>query len=103
MLSVIHINETSQQASPATYEIQEDDNELFINYNQKRTVISYDAYQRIPEIINFTDADGNDTMQMGIDANYTQIKQDVIRIVKEELERIENDPELRKLLKKDTD
>ena len=59
------------------------------------------AYQPIPEIINFTDADGNDTMQAEIDANYTQIKQDVIRIVKEELERIEADPELRKLLKKE--
>lgn len=42
MLSVIHINETSQQASPATYEIQKDENGFFINYNLKRTVISYD-------------------------------------------------------------
>lgn len=59
------------------------------------------AYQPIPEIINFTDADGNDTMQTEIDLNYKQVKQDVLDIVKEELERIEADPELRKLLKKE--
>lgn len=43
LLSVIHINETSKQASPATYEIQEDEEGFFINYNLKRTTISYDA------------------------------------------------------------
>lgn len=59
------------------------------------------AYKKIPEIVNFTDADGNDTMQTEIDLNYKQIKQDVLDIVKEELERIEADPELRKLLKKE--
>jgi len=42
LLSVIHINETSRQASPATYEIQEDEDGFFINYNLKRTAISYD-------------------------------------------------------------
>ena len=45
LLSIIHMNETSRQASPATYEIQEDDNGLFINYNLKRTAIGYDAKQ----------------------------------------------------------
>ncbi|WP_165043374.1 DUF3876 domain-containing protein [Dysgonomonas sp. ZJ709] len=43
MLTIIHMNETSKQASPATYEIQEDENGYFISYNLKRTVISYDA------------------------------------------------------------
>lgn len=42
LLSVMHINETSRQASPATYEIQEDEDGFFINYNLKRTAISYD-------------------------------------------------------------
>jgi hypothetical protein len=42
-LSIIHINETSKQASPATYEIQEDEDGFFINYDLKRTAISYDA------------------------------------------------------------
>lgn len=43
LLSVIHMNETSKQASPATYEIQEDEAGFFINYNLKRTVISHDT------------------------------------------------------------
>jgi hypothetical protein len=43
LLSVIHMNETSRQASPATYEIQEDENGFFIKYNLKQTAISYDT------------------------------------------------------------
>lgn len=43
LLSVIHMNETSKQASPATYEIQEDEKGFFIHSNLKRTTISYDA------------------------------------------------------------
>ncbi len=43
LLSVIHMNETNKQASPATYEIQEDKDGLFINYNLKRTTINYDT------------------------------------------------------------
>lgn len=42
LLSVIHFNETSRQANPATYEIQEDEDGFFINYNLKRSAISYD-------------------------------------------------------------
>lgn len=42
LLSVIHMNETSKQASPTTYEIQEDEDGFFINYNLKRTTISHD-------------------------------------------------------------
>lgn len=43
LLSVIHMNEMSKQASPATYEIQEDEDGFFINYSLKRTAISYDT------------------------------------------------------------
>ncbi|MCC8145930.1 MAG: DUF3876 domain-containing protein [Bacteroidales bacterium] len=43
LLSVIHMNETSKQANPATYEIQEDEEGFFINYNLKRSAISYDT------------------------------------------------------------
>ncbi len=43
LLSIIHINETSKQASPATYEIQKDEDGFFFNYNLKRTAIGYDA------------------------------------------------------------
>lgn len=59
------------------------------------------AYKKIPEIVNFNDANGNDTMQAEIDLNYQQIKRDVLDIVKEELERIEGDENLRHLLKKE--
>jgi hypothetical protein len=45
LLSIIHMNETSKQASPATYEIQEDESGLFINYSLKRTALSYDTKQ----------------------------------------------------------
>ena len=43
LLSVIHMNETSRQASSATYEIQEDEDGFFIYYNLKRSAISYDT------------------------------------------------------------
>jgi hypothetical protein len=43
LLSIIHINETSRQASPATYEIQEDEDGFYINYNLKRSAIGYDT------------------------------------------------------------
>lgn len=43
LLSIIHMNETSKQASPATYKIQEDEKGFFIDYNLKRTAISYDV------------------------------------------------------------
>ncbi|CDA86568.1 DUF3876 domain-containing protein [uncultured Bacteroides sp.] len=44
LLSLIHMNETSKQASPATYEIQEDEDGYFISYNLKRLSIGYDAW-----------------------------------------------------------
>jgi hypothetical protein len=57
------------------------------------------AYKPIPEIVNFLDDKGNDIMQSEIELNYWKVKQDVLDIVKEELERIENDESLRHLLK----
>lgn len=38
-----------------------------------RVVSETKAYQKIPEIISFTDENGNDTMQANIDRNYKQI------------------------------
>ena len=55
VLSIIHINETSQQASPVTYEIQEDENGYFINYNQKRTTIGYDPKQDVLNLSSLGD------------------------------------------------
>lgn len=43
LLSVIHMNETSRQASPVTYEIQEDEDGYFILHNLKRLCVGYDA------------------------------------------------------------
>jgi hypothetical protein len=55
LLSIIHINETSRQANPATYEIQEDEEGFFINYNLERTAINYDTKQDILTIIALGD------------------------------------------------
>lgn len=56
------------------------------------------TYQPIPEISSFLNENGNDTMEQQIQANYRQIKQDIVELVENELIRIENDPELRHLL-----
>ena len=56
-------------------------------------------YVKIPQIIDFTDEQGNDTMQQQIDANYYRIKNEVKQIVADEIERIKADPELSHLIK----
>jgi hypothetical protein len=55
LLSIIHMNETSKQASLATYEIQEDEDGFFISYNLKRTAISYDMKLDLLTISAFGD------------------------------------------------
>lgn len=57
-------------------------------------------YQPIPIINNFKDADGNDCMKQAILDNYNQIKEDVKQIVKDELERIAADENLKHLIQK---
>ena len=57
-------------------------------------------YQPIPIINNFKDTDGNDCMKQAIQDNYNQIKEDVKQIVKDELERIANDENLKHLIQK---
>ena len=56
-------------------------------------------YVKLPQIIDFTDKDGNDRVQEEIQANYGRIRQEVRQIVEDEMERIKNDPELRYLIK----
>ena len=56
-------------------------------------------YVKIPQIIDFTDKDGNDTMQQQIEQNYYRIKNEVRQIVADEIERIKADPELSHLIK----
>ena len=56
-------------------------------------------YKKLPQIIDFRDEDGNDRMQEEIQANYNRVKQEVKRIVEDEMERIKNDPQLQYLTK----
>ena len=57
-------------------------------------------YKPIPIITDFTDAEGNDRMREKIQENYNRIKEEVKQIVKDELERIKNNPELAHLVQK---
>ena len=57
-------------------------------------------YQPIPIINDFKDADGNDCMKQAIQDNYNRIKEDVKQIVKDELERIAGDEDLKHLIQK---
>ena len=59
------------------------------------------AYQKIPEILSFEDENGEDQMQQQIQANYKQVKIDIIQLITDELTRIENDPELAHLIRKE--
>jgi len=43
LLSIIHINETSGQAHPSTYEIQKDNDGYYICYSLKKVSVGYDA------------------------------------------------------------
>lgn len=56
-------------------------------------------YKPIPQIRSFTSENGEDTMNKEIDENYRQIKLDVSIIIASELSRIQNDPELRHLIR----
>ena len=58
------------------------------------------AYKPIPIITDFTDEGGNDNMDQMVKDNYIKIKNDVKKIVKNELERIANDDNLCYLLNK---
>ena len=56
------------------------------------------AYQKIPVITGFVDGEGVNHMKEMVQENYNRIKEDVRRIVADELERIAADPNLRHLL-----
>ena len=57
------------------------------------------AYRPIPVIADFRDASGGDTMKVSIDANYRQIKQEILSLVDSEIARIKADPKLQGLMK----
>ena len=56
------------------------------------------AYNKIPVITDFTDEDGNDRMKEMVQENYNRIKEEVKQIVRDELERIAGDNNLKHLL-----
>ncbi len=58
-------------------------------------------YKPIPQIRSFLSDLGEDMMEQEIDSNYRQIKLDVSLIIANELARIENDPELAHLIRRD--
>lgn len=59
------------------------------------------AYKKIPEILSFTDENGKDNMKQEIEANYRQVKRDIVHIIEIEMERIKNDPGLQHLVKQE--
>lgn len=59
------------------------------------------AYKKIPQILSFTDENGNDNMKQVIEANYRQVKADIVHIVESEMERIKNDPDLQHLIQQE--
>ena len=56
------------------------------------------TYHKIPQILSFVDENGVDTMKQQIEANYRQIKQDIVSVIDSELERIKTDPDLQHLV-----
>lgn len=59
------------------------------------------AYKKIPEILSFTDENGKDNMKQEIEANYRQVKRDIVHIIEIEMERIKNDLGLQHLVKQE--
>jgi len=63
-----------------------------------RVAAEVKQYKPIPQIMDFTDENGVENMDMQIQKNYQQVKKDVLQIVEDELERISNDPKLQHLI-----
>ena len=57
------------------------------------------AYQPIPIIADFTYENGSDSLRETIEANYRQVKQEVLSLVDSETARIKTDPALAHLIK----
>jgi len=57
------------------------------------------ASQPIPIIADFTNENGSDSLRETIEANYRQVKQEVLALVSHEIERIKTTPELAHLIK----
>ena len=55
LLSIIYVSETTKQASPATYEIQQDGSQYFIIAGSKRLYVDYDPAKDILRISSLGD------------------------------------------------
>ena len=55
LLSIVYVSETTKQASPATYEIQQDGSQYFISIASKRLYIDYDPARDILSISSLGD------------------------------------------------
>jgi len=66
--------------------------------DNERVVSETKAYQKIPDIVSFVNEEGEDTMKMDIEANYKQIRRDIVIIIESEMDRIKNDPDLQHLI-----
>lgn len=56
------------------------------------------SYVPIPQISFFEDENGEDCMERQIEENYDRIRAEVNQIIKQEMERIKNDPALQHLI-----
>ncbi|NDP22682.1 MAG: TraM recognition domain-containing protein, partial [Paludibacter sp.] len=61
------------------------------------------GYKKIPVILSFVDENGEDQMKAEIEANYKQIKRNIVLIIESELDRIKNDPDLQHLVQESKD
>lgn len=55
LLSIIYVSETTKQASPATYEIQQDGSQSFISIASKRLYVDYDSAKDVLSISSLGD------------------------------------------------
>ena len=55
LLSIIYVSETTKQASPATYEIQQDGSQYFISIASKRIYVDYDPAKDVLSISSLGD------------------------------------------------
>jgi len=66
--------------------------------DNEKVVAETKAYHKIPQILSFVDENGEDIMKQQIEANYRQVKQDIVSVIDSELERIKTDPDLQHLV-----
>lgn len=66
--------------------------------DNEKVVAENKAYQQIPQILSVVNEQVEDRIKQEIESNYKQIKSDILNVVKNEIERIKNDPNLQHLV-----